>query len=255
MRHIVWRTGLAMLACPALWLVGHADASRTPTPALVSLPSGSTLPVILQQKLRVGHVRVGARIVARLSQRVPLPDGQYLSAKAELVGRVSAYDARSLALQFTELKLAGRTEPIAVRLIAAAYWMDVGRTAEPLDGGDRATSNPADWTTMQIGRDEVYRSAGSGQVYNQYSEPVGRADLYGVYAPPLPGGSAMRAMGPFSTTAKGIYDLPGIAIDAAGGNGAPIVLGLSNPKWQLDSGTALLLEVVEGGGPGLRGPG
>jgi hypothetical protein len=52
----------------------------------------------------------------------------------------------------------------------------------------------------------------------------------------------MRAMGPFSTTAKGIDDLPGVVIDAAGGQ--PIVLGLSNPKWQIDSGTGLLLEVV-----------
>jgi hypothetical protein len=52
-------------------------------------------------------------------------------------------------------------------LLAAAHWMDVGRTAEPLDGGDRATSNPADWTTMQIGRDQVYRSGGSGTVYSQ----------------------------------------------------------------------------------------
>jgi hypothetical protein len=128
-------------------------------------------------------------VVARLSQRVQLPNGRYLSAKAELVGRVSAYDAHSLAFQFTELRLAGRTEPIAVRLLAAAHWMDVGRTAEPLDGGDRATSNPADWTTMQIGRDGVYRSGGSGTVYNQYSEAVGHADLYSVYAPRLPGGS------------------------------------------------------------------
>jgi hypothetical protein len=229
----------------------YASAAHTPaSAALVSLPSGSTLPVIMRQKLRAGHVKVGDKIVARLSQRVPLPNGRYLSGNTELVGRVSTYDARSLALQFTELKLARRTEPIDVRLIAAAHWMDVGRTAEPLDGGDRATSNPADWTTMQIGRDEVYRSGGSGTVYNQYSEPVGRADLYGVYAPPPPGGSAMRAMGPFSTTAKGLYDLPGVVIDAAGGSGQPIVLGFSSPKWQLDSGTALLLEVVAARGPG-----
>jgi hypothetical protein len=246
----MWRACSAMTACFALSLVGYtAPAHPSRSAALVSLPPGRTLPVILQQKLSAGHGKVGDRVVARLSQRVPLPNGGYLLPKAQLVGHVSALDARSLALQFTELKLGGQTEPIAVRLLAAAHWMDVGRTAQPLDGGDRATSNPADWTTMQIGRDEVYRSGGSGTVYNQYSEPVGHADLYGVYAPPLPGGSAMRAMGPFSTTAKGIYDLPGVAIDAAGGTGQPIVLGLSSPKWQLDSGTALLLEVVGDRGP------
>jgi hypothetical protein len=236
---------LAILAC----LVPIPATSNSPVqPVLLPLPSGSTLPVILQQKLSARHTKIGDRVVGRLVQRVPLPDGRYLPAKAELVGSVSAYDARSLSLQFTELKLGGRTEPIAVRLLAAAHWMDVGRTREPLDGGDFATSNPADWTTMQIGRDEVYRSGGSGTVYDQYSQPVGRADLHGVYAPPLPGGSVTRAMGPFSTTARGIYDLPGIAIDGAGGRGQPIVLGLSSPQWQLDSGTALLLEVVDGGG-------
>jgi hypothetical protein len=244
-----WRACSTIMACLALWLVGYAappHSSKSTAASLVVLPTGSTLPVILQHKLSAEHVAVGDRVVARLSQRVPLPNDQYLPAKAELVGHVSASDARSLALQFTQLKLAGQTEPIAVRLLAAAHWMDVGRTAEPLDGGDRATSNPADWTTMQIGRDEVYRSSGSGTVYNQCSEPVGHADLYGVYAPPLPGGSAMRAMGPFSTTAKGIYELPGVAIEAAGGSGQPIVLRLSSPKWQIDSGTALLLEVVGG---------
>jgi hypothetical protein len=244
-----WRSCSAILAFLAHLPVGYATPdhpSSSTAASLVVLPTGSTLPVILQHKLSAEHVKVGGRVIARLSQRVPLPNGQYLPAKAELVGHVAAYDARSLALKFTELTLTGQTEPIAVRLLAAAHWMDVGRTAEPLDGGDRATSNPADWTTMQIGRDEVYRSGGSGTVYNQYSEPVGHADLYGVYTPPLPGGSAMRAMGPFSTTAKGVYDLPGIAIAAVGGNGQPIVLGLSNPKWRIDSGTALLLEVVGG---------
>jgi hypothetical protein len=250
---VLWRCCLAIPACFALSLVGYAVAAYPPKSAansLIALPSGSTLPVILQHKLSAGHVKVGDRVVARLSQRVPLPSGGYLSPKAKLVGRVSAYDARSLTLQFTELKLADQTEPIAVRLLAAAHWIDVGRAAEPLGATDRGTGSPADWTTMQIGRDEVYRSAGSGTVYNQYSEAVGRADLYGVYAPPLPGGTAMRAMGPFSTTAKGIYDLPGVVIDAAGGSAQPIVLGLSSPTWQLDSGTALLLEVVGGGGPG-----
>jgi hypothetical protein len=248
----MWRACMAILACCALWPIATHASKYASSAVLAPLPSGSTLPVILQHKLSAGHVKIGDRVVARLSQRVPLPSGGYLSPKAELVGRVSGYDARSLTLQFTELKRADQAEPIAVRLLAAAHWMDVGRTREPLDGGDRATSNPADWTTMQIGRDEVYRSAGSGTVYNQYSEPVGCADLYGVYAPPLLGGIAMRAMGPFSTTAKGIYDLPGIIIDAAGGSAQPIVLRFSSPKWQVDSGTALLLEVVGGGGPGNR---
>ncbi len=131
--------------------------------------------------------------------------------------------------------------PLHVKLLAAADWLDVERTKTPLGGPDRGTANPAQWTTMQIGRDEVYLANARGTVYDQYSRPVGRADGTGVYAPPLSPGGPERAMGPFSTTASGLYDLPGLTLVL---DEKAITLRIDEPKWQLHAHDAFLLEVV-----------
>jgi hypothetical protein len=223
-------------------LCGPEITRSSPLRDLVPLPEGTTLPVTLSKGLDAHHVKVGEGITARLSQRVPMPGGGYLPAKAKVIGSVVGYDGRSLKLQFRELKLRRESEPIQVKLVAAAHWLAVDRTKEPVGAIDHSTSNPANWTTMQIGRDEVYRSGWSGTVYDQYSQPVGHADAYGVYA--APGGAGLtRAMGPFSTTSTGLYDLPGIDIVSPGGGGKPMVFGLSSPKWQLHVETAFLLEI------------
>jgi hypothetical protein len=210
---------------------------------LPDLPPGATLPVSLETSLDAKHVRVGQPVVVHLVQRVPLAGGGYLPAKARVVGSVTGYDGHSLSLRFGAVKLKAQTKPVELRLRAAAYWLDADHARDPLDGGDRGTSSPADWTTRQIGRDEVYRSGGAGTVYNQYSEPVGHADLEGVYAAPVAGAPA-RAMGPFSTTSDELYDLPDLRLSSAGGADAPIVFAVDSPKWKLDTATALLLEVV-----------
>jgi hypothetical protein len=225
---------LVMMFCCA------AARGRSPE-TLAPLPEGTTLPIFLERDLDMRHVRVGQPLVARLAQRVPLPHGAYLPQKAQVMGMVLACDSTSLTLRFDRLRLGKQEEPIAVKLRAAAHWLDVHDSELPEGGTDRSTSNPASWTTKQIGGDEVYRSAGAGTVYDQYSQPVGHADLYGVYEPATETGGPPRAMGPFSTTAAGMYDIPGIEIASNGGNGNPIVLRLTSPKWQLHGGTALLL--------------
>jgi hypothetical protein len=80
-------------------------------------------------------------------------------------------------------------------------------------------------------------------VYNQYSDPVGYADLHGVYQDPPSAAEPPRAMGPFSTSATGLHGLPGFSIVSPGDAGVPITLGVSKPKWQI-GGAALLLKVV-----------
>lgn len=220
-------------SCPALVV---------PVQKLVPVPQGATLPVTLDKGLDAHHVKLGQPLTASLSQRVPLPGGGYLSKKAKLIGSVSGYDGKMLGLRFSTLRLGRESEAIEVKLVAAALWLDVESTQEPLDMSDRGLSNPADWTTMQIGRDEIYRGGWKGTVYDQYSQPVGHADANGVYADPNRAGLT-RAMGPFSTTAKGVYDLRWIHILSPGGDGKPIIFGLSSPKWQLHGQTAFLLEV------------
>ena len=77
-----------------------------------------------------------------------------------------------------------KTVPVQVGARVCGFAPYVFESSMPVGMIDRGTSDPADWTTRQIGGDEVYRSAGSGKVYDQYSEPVGHADLQGVYADP-----------------------------------------------------------------------
>lgn len=217
-----------------------AALGRSPE-TLTPLPKGTTLPVLLQRGLDIRHVRAGEPVIARLAQRVPLANGTYLPQKAKVTGTVVACDGSSLTLRLDRLRLGKQEEPIDVTLRAGAHWLDVYNTELPEAPTDRSTSNPRDWTTKQVGRDEVYRSGGVGTVYDQYSQPVGRADLYGVYGTPAASGGPDRAMGPFSTTSSGMYDLPGIEIASGGGNGKPIVFHLSSRNWQLHSQTALLL--------------
>ena len=231
-----WAHLLGLFIC-CLGVVFTSSAQK-----LAPLPQGATLPVMLDKGLDANHVKPGEPITASLAQRVPLADGTYLPKKTKLTGSVVSYDGRTLALRFNELKLRDESRPIQVKLVAAAHWLDLEGTQEPLGATDRSLSNPANWTTRQIGRDEVYRSGWKGTVYDQYSQPVGYADEHGVYAAPNREG-LMRAMGPFSTTASGLYDLPEIQIISPGGNGNPIVFGLSSPKWQLHGQTALLVEV------------
>lgn len=234
-----------LLLAISLLLCGSAFASERKVQQLQPLPPGITLPVSLDRTLDQKHFHQGESIVASLYQRVPLAHGFYLPKRAKLLGIVVSSNGNTLELRWTELRLGHQSVPIAVKLLAAAHWMDVAGTNVPLGGTDRGTSSPADWTTMQIGGDEVYRSGGSGAVYNQYSDRVGDADLFGVYAEPQSNGALPHAMGPFSTTSAGLYDLRWMVLASPGGPGRPIVFQLENDRWQLHAADALLLEIVE----------
>jgi hypothetical protein len=212
---------------------------------LAAPPAGATLPVALGTSLKARQVTVGQTVTARLFQCVPLSDRTYLPAKAEIVGHVASVNNSSLSLLFTELRWKGQTVPIHVRLLAAASSNNVYQTKLPVGGTDRGTASPADWTRRQVGGDEIYLSAGSGKVYDRYSQPVGYANFNGVYADPASPGELPRAMGPFSTTAVGLHGLPGFSIVSPGGADTPITLNINQPKWQIASGGALLLEVVD----------
>jgi len=238
---------LGALLIAAVWsqtLLASDHAMQQPAP----LPVGATLPVLLKGTLDARHATPGQRVVAQLSQRVPLPGGVYLPQETEVLGTVVACDRASLTLQFTQIQLERWSEPAHLRLIAAADWLDVERTHDPVGGTDRGTSTPADWTTMQIGRDEIYYSGFVGPVYDQYSQSVGNADGHGVYAAATHPGGLLRSMGPFSTTAAGLYDLPGMALasghQASGSESTLIVFQLTGRDWRLHAHSALLLQVA-----------
>lgn len=232
-----------LVLCVVVPIYAEAAAARS-TKTLAAPPPGATLPVLLNRALKPHHLQAGQPVTVQLLQTVPVSPQINLPAGTKLDGRVVSVSANSISILFDRLRWKDRTLPVHVRLIAAAAPMNVYDTRLPLGATDRATSNPADWTTRQVGGDEVYLSGGSGKVYDRYSQPVGYADFSGVYASPSSPGQLPRAMGPFSTTATGLHGFPALSIAAAGGTNAPITLAASKPKWQIGSGSAFLLEVV-----------
>jgi hypothetical protein len=112
-----------------------------------------------------------------------------------------------------------------------ANLMAVDDTFLPVMGGaDRGNSSEVNWTTRQVGGEEVVRSGWIGPVVGSGLRTVGRADYYGVYSLPakLQGADdAMvpRAVGVFSTTAKGLYGYDeGTQLESSGG-----LITITNP--------------------------
>ena len=232
-------------------LVLVAASSLTPqafalrkTRDLAPPPPGATLPVLLRQTLSAHNLHPGQTITMQLLQTVPVTSQVDLPAGTKLDGHIVNVSAGALSILFDQLRWKGRTLPVHVRLIAAAGFMDVYRAKLPLGATDRSTTNPGDWTTGQIGGDEVYLSGGSGKVYDRYSQPVGFADFSGVYAGPSLPGQLPRAMGPFSTTASGLYGFPALSIVSTGDANAPVMLAASKPNWRIANGSAFLLQVT-----------
>jgi hypothetical protein len=211
---------------------------------LVAPPPGATLPISIVNTIKSNNLKTGQIVTARFFQRVPVTAVSYLPGNVELIGHVVSSTPPSLGILFTQLRWKHQVVPIHVRLVAAASSYNVLQTRMPLGASEEGTGTPADWTTRQVGGDEVYLSAGSGEVYDLYSQPVGYANVTGVYQDPSSPGGEPRAMGPFSTTATGLHGLSGFSIVSQGDADTPITLGVSKPKWQIASGAALLLEVV-----------
>ena len=57
---------------------------------LEALPPGVTLPVKVGRALRAGKTQVGTPVVVKTTQRIPVSEGTYLKAGAELDGEVVA---------------------------------------------------------------------------------------------------------------------------------------------------------------------
>lgn len=208
----------------------HAPA--TAATQLTTLPAGVTLPVLLGRTLRAGTSKVGTDVTARTTQRVPVGPDTYLPRGAQLTGTVTRSEAGTdgrpavLGLRFTELRLHNQQggQPIVIAALALANMTDVQATAAPVAGfADTINPSASNWTTEQVGGDEVYRSDWTGPVCNNVMRRVGFADFAGIYSLPGEplGGVALpfaRALGVFSSAANGAYGLgDGATVSSAGG--------------------------------------
>jgi hypothetical protein len=251
----------AGLALACLTMFGRA-ADIAPKSREISelrpLQAGVTLPVAMGRTLRAGKVRPGTIVVVKTTQRVPVSEDAYLKRGAAVRGEVVASDAGDgtaahparLTIRFTQLSYRGMTVPLETKAVAMANLMDVDGTFLPMMGGpDRGNSSEASWTTRQVGGEEVVRSGWVGPVVGVGLRTVGHADYYGVYSLPtlLHAPDRMvfpRAMGVFSTTAKGLYGYDeGTRLESSGG-----LITIANPMGRavIRAGDHLLLEVVAG---------
>lgn len=219
--------------------------ARHPVATLTSIPAGLTLPVALTSSLRAGRSPVGQPLQAITTQRVPLPGNSFLPSGAHLVGSVerSSTAPDTLTLRIASVRFHDVTVPLIVRALALANFTAVSDTAIPAQGStDRGNSNPASWTTEQVGGDEVVRSGWSGPVINSSTKTIGFADFHGVYALPAPGSDLPRALGAFSASAHGIY---GKADDCTLLSPAgSITITCTASHLDLHRGDGLLLEVL-----------
>ena len=236
----------------ALVETGASQQSRAVT-ELQPLAAGITLPVQLGRTLSAGKVKAGTVFFVTTTQRVPVSASAYLNRGAKVRGEVVTSEAGDgtaahpsvLIIRFTELSYRDKTVPVATRAIAAAQFMHVSDTFLPTSGGgDNGNASQASWNTRQVGGHEVNRSGWVGDVSNTMMQKVGYADYHGVYSLPvsLNGVMVSRAMGVFSTTAKGLYGYdPEAQMKSSGG-----LITITNPTERavIRSHDQLLLEVV-----------
>ena len=247
---LCWASGLLMVTSVlAESLKGRAVSELQP------LRDGVTFPVVLDKTLRSGKTKPGTVFTVTTTQRVPVSEEMYLDRGAKLLGEVvtstagdgTANHPSVLAIRFTQLSYRGQILPMVTRGVAAASRLAVDDTYFPVSGNtDRFSSNPANWTTRQVGGDLVGRSGWVGPVVAVGLHTVGSADYYGVYSVPgeTDGVRFPRALGIFSTTAQGMYGYEhGARLESSGG-----VITVTSPEKHavIRAGENLLLEVVAG---------
>jgi hypothetical protein len=254
----LWCIGFAFVSPPALAKASDPVSRNQAVLELQPLQAGVTLPVEMGRTLRAGKVKPGTIFEVETTQRVPVSADAYLKRGAAIRGEVVASDAgdgtaahpATLTIRFTQLSYRGRTVALQTRAVAMANLMAVDDTFLSMQGGgDRGNSSQASWTTRQVGGEEVVRSGWVGPVVGIGLRTVGSADYYGVYSLPakLEGADGVmvpRAMGVFSTTAKGLYSYDeGTQMESSGG-----LITITNPigRAVIRAGDHLLLEVVGG---------
>ena len=175
-------------------------------------PPGTNLPVRLGHELAAGKSKAGAHFEVRTTQPVPIAPHRSLPRNTEIDGTVitSSTAAKGqpgiLTLHLDTIRIHGQSVPIRTRALAAANFTQVLETGELCSGpDDMANPDPANWTTCQVGGDQVVRSGWHGPVIDSVTHTVGFANFGGVYGFPADPNGLPEALGVFSTTASGLY--------------------------------------------------
>ncbi|MFZ0521724.1 MAG: hypothetical protein WAL95_11920 [Candidatus Acidiferrales bacterium] len=210
------------VACGAVAVAGA-------TPAQVSIPNGTILPVRLSVSVSSRKSKPGQLITARVMQDVPLGSGTTIRSGARVTGRVVGVSPAAsggnakVSIVFDAIQLGRTTVRITTDLRALASPLEIDDAQLSIYGGDRGTS-PNAYTTVQVGGEVVYRGGG----------PVARGET--VVGQPVPGGVLVnvgasggqscrgaidgdlrpQALWLFSSDACGVYGYSQVAIAHAG---------------------------------------
>jgi hypothetical protein len=234
---------MKVLRCLLPLLLLFATASQAFADS--TIPTGTTLPVMLSTKLDL-KVKPGKLIHARVMQDVPVPWGK-IPQRSKLVGHVVSVSGNQVVFQFDSVRAGSQVIPIQTSLRAIASPFDVNQAQLPPSGSLRGWSS-ALWNTVQIGGQASYR----GEYLVDAGQVVGESRIGGATFAPLkasprgcPGSNTTEALWLFSSDACGLYGYPTMTI-THDGNSAPVgqIALQSNGKLLVRSGSGLLLRVV-----------
>jgi len=225
------------------------------------IPAGTALPVMLNSTLDAKKDKPGRKISARIMQDVQLPDGARIPAGSHVVGHVlqvnggTAASPSRLVVKFDQLDSRGHSVPLTTSLRAAASMTEVFEAQLPTSTFDEYGTSIADWTTVQVGGEAVYR--GSGQVITPDNRVVGSANVGGDVTAklaavpdrgcrgPIEGNDREQSLWVFSTNACGAYGFGDLKIVHAGRTDPVGEIVLEGPaNVQVRGGSGLLLRVI-----------
>lgn len=251
----------ARIRCGHLFALIASVLLSTALAAQQAVPAGTIIPVRLNTSLGSAKAQPGQAFTATVMQDVPL-HGSKVRRGSKVIGHVvSAKKATygndgQLSLRFDSIEVSKRRIPITANLRAIASMLEVADAQVPANGPDRGTSQ-ADWTTVQIGGEVVYR--GGGPVANGL-RPVGIPTANGVLAhvsaPPgekcrgeVDDNDQVQALWLFSSDACGAYGFADLEIAHAGRSEPTGVIVLTSSKHEvhLRSGSGMLLRINNSG--------
>lgn len=212
--------------------------------AQTAIPAGTVLPVRLSTGLNADRIKAGKIIRAQVMQDIP---GTTVRRGAHLYGHVINVTPTRLELRFDRLKTRQTQISLTTNLRALASMLEVDQAQIPQEGADRGLPSAWDYTTSQVGGEQVYRAGGFvARGITHLGEPTG----YGVLAklndnPPCRGNDTPQALWVFSTDACGLYGFNDLTIEHSGRTDPVgiIVLASNSKKINIRAGSGLLLRV------------
>jgi hypothetical protein len=227
----------------------------------LTVPSGTILPVRLNNTLSSAKSKPGQVITATIMQDVPLLAGARIKAGSKVLGHIVEVTPATngsyarISLQFDKLVCAHQTIPISTNLRALTSFVAVLEAQTPTTAPGQGDDFYA-LTTRQVGGDVVYGNGGPVTTASNSNDVVGKKLNDGVLGQVrakqgtkcrgvIDGNDSPQALWVFSSDACGVYRMEHISISHAGRADptAVIVLASDQNNLKIRAGAGMLLRV------------